>query len=91
MKAAPAPLRRSERKRQPVTGRLLLTFPRLPLPPLPVHRACTELRTSCVTGSTWRDLRTAWISQILSLFADHNPRVGGSSPSSGIDEVPQID
>ena len=58
--------------------------PRLLLPPLPCTQPCTELGASCVTRITWWDLRTAWISQILSLVTDHNPRVAGSSPASGI-------
>jgi hypothetical protein len=40
----------------------------------------------------WEDIGaplTAWISQILSPVTHHNPRVGGSSPSSGILESPQ--
>jgi hypothetical protein len=56
----------------------------LPLPPLPCTQPCTELRTSRGTGRTKQPLRTAWTSQILSLFTDHNPRVAGSSPASGM-------
>jgi hypothetical protein len=41
-----------------------------------------------VAWGPWRNLRTAWISQILVLVTDHNPRVGGSSPSSGMKESP---
>src|SRR5687767_15133497 len=54
--------------------RLFRALPPLLLPPLSCTQPCTELTTSCVARSILRDLRTAWISQILSLVTDHNPR-----------------
>jgi hypothetical protein len=62
---------RPRRRESRVTRLGSPALPPLPLPPLPCTHPCTELGTSCVTRSTWRDLRTAWISQIRSLVTDH--------------------